>query len=388
MLGSLASLAGAVITVSPASALVDRSVDVRVVGLPARAPVTLTASTVDYAGNAWTSRVTFRSNRRGVVDTHSDMRLFWSMQPRKESLAKSSFLPADGPRPVAITADVRGRTVATGELTRRLRAADVTQTETTLAHEGFVGSYYAAPPRRPAAALMVIGGSVGGHGEGLSGLLASRGHPTLSLGYFGEPGLPRDLHSIPLEYFAKALRWLAVRPGVDPGRIVVMGVSRGGEAALLLGATFPELVHGVVSCDGSWQVLGAFSSSSNIAGPAWTYGGKAVPYGAIPVERIAAPLLAFGAGDDAVWDSKESVRRIVARARAYGRRDVVGRVYPNAGHGAGCLLPNVPHPGWLTSPATATRGSISMQLGGTPEGNARAADASWPMLLSFLDAVP
>jgi len=51
-------------------------------------------------------------------------------------------------------------------------------------------------------------------------------------------------------------------------------------------------------------------------------------------------------------------------------------------------LANVPHPGWLTSPATATKGSISMQLGGTPEGNARAADASWPMLLSFLDAVP
>jgi hypothetical protein len=112
-----------------------------------------------------------------------------------------------------------------------------------------------------------------------------------------------------------------------------------------------------------------------------------VAYGPIRVERIGGPVLVFSAADDAIGDSKLDVQRIVARAKAHGRTDVVGHVYRSAGHGAGCNFPNVPRPGWVTFPATASRGAISMQLGGTPQGNARAAAASWPILLRFLDSV-
>ena len=62
----------------------------------------------------------------------------------------------------------------------------------------------------------------------------------------GLPGLPSSLENIPLEYFERALRWLAKQPAVDPHRIVTFGSSRGGEASLLIASTFPRLVHGAV----------------------------------------------------------------------------------------------------------------------------------------------
>ena len=71
--------------------------------------------------------------------------------------------------------------------------------------------------------------------------LAARGYAALALAYFGTEHLPPTLAEIPLEYFETALAWLARQPEVDPDRLGVAGVLRGGELALLLGATFPAL---------------------------------------------------------------------------------------------------------------------------------------------------
>ncbi|HVA59227.1 MAG TPA: acyl-CoA thioester hydrolase/BAAT C-terminal domain-containing protein [Mycobacteriales bacterium] len=95
--------------------------------------------------------------------------------------------------------------------------------------------------------MVTLGGSEGGlFTAPLAALLASRGYPSLALAYFGEPGLPAALTRIPLEYFARALRWLADQPGINPNRIMLLGGSFGSEAALLVAAHFPSLVHGVI----------------------------------------------------------------------------------------------------------------------------------------------
>jgi acetyl esterase/lipase len=95
--------------------------------------------------------------------------------------------------------------------------------------------------------VVVFGGSEGGNFMiDAAGLLAAHGYPTLSLAYFGEPGLPKELVNVPLEYFARAVRVLRRQPGVDPDHIAVMGDSRGGEAALLVASTFPHLIHGAI----------------------------------------------------------------------------------------------------------------------------------------------
>src|SRR5207247_1491948 len=133
----------------------------------------------------------------------------------------------------------------------------VTVTMETLARDHFIGAYCAGSARRGPAVLK-LGGSDGGLPSTVGWrLLASHGYHTLALAYFRVRGLPRALSHIPLEYFARALRWLAHRPGVDPTKVVVMGASRGGEAALILGAIYPKLVHGVIGYAPSSNVVGA-----------------------------------------------------------------------------------------------------------------------------------
>lgn len=365
------------LVVAPSTALVDQRVDVRLSGLRAKTRVRLSAATRDAAGRMWRSQLTFRATRGGVVHTRSNMKLFWSMRPPK-GVEGIAFGPPLGPTDVRIVAEVDRRTVASTRFIRSAKAADVTAETTTLAREGFVGTYYRRQPGPPVPAVLQIGGSFGGHSPLPAALVASRGYPTLSLAYFNEPGLPQPLKDIPLEYFERALRWLAAQPGVDPRRLVVAGASRGGEAALLLGAVYTDLVHGVVACTTSASVLGAYPDPGN----AWTHGGKPVPPGSpIAVERINGPVLVTGGGADAVTGSARAVEEIVRRARRHGRRDIVGHIYPRAGHSIGCAIPYLPL-------AAFRRGrDVFLPFGGTEAANALARAASWPRLFRFFAAL-
>jgi dienelactone hydrolase len=283
-----------------------------------------------------------------------------------------------GPAPVStvrIAANQGARTLATASFTRRTQTADVTVRTTTLAAEGFVSCFYSPPAEttRPGAAILLLGGSSGGSQCGFrASLLASRGYPTLALAYFGAPGLPSELKNIPLEYFQSALGWLAQQPGVDPDKLVVFGISRGGECALLLGSVYPELIHGVVSYVGS-SVAGLSYPSGDTA--AWTLAGKPVPYtdpeNVIPVERIAGPIFLVAGVDDLVWPSAIYASQIVERLRQHQRNDYTSRVYERAGHLVGAAVPYVP--------------LIDPSLGGTAAADAHARADSWPKLLAFLE---
>ncbi|MBA3246147.1 MAG: prolyl oligopeptidase family serine peptidase, partial [Actinobacteria bacterium] len=238
---------------------------------------------------------------------------------------------------------------------------------------------YAALPGAAGPAVLRLGGSEGGTPFGGSAeLLASRGFPTLALAYFREPGLPQELADVPLEYFESALRWLGRQPGVDPERIVVLGVSRGGEAALLVGSRFPKHVAGVVSYVGSSVV----NRSPNGRHPAWTLGGKPLPTVAsdefgntrprnpaaeIAVERIDGPVLLVSGVSDELWPSAAYAAAIVDRRKTSGLATTsLTGLY--AGHFVGVGLPNV-----------AVR-----VLGGTRQADAALRARAWPSVLALL----
>ena len=174
--------------------------------------------------------------------------------------------------------------------------------------------------------------------------LASHGYAALALAYFRFDDLPKELAGIPLEYFGQALNWMALRPEVDRDHIAVMGVSRGGELALQLGATFPA-IHAVVAyapADVRFPACCGFTSVPY----AWTWGGHALafrpprmmgaPGATIEVERTGGPILLIDGKQDHVWDSSSMADSIIARLKQHHFAfDVEQLKYAQAGHAAG-----------------------------------------------------
>lgn len=373
------------LSVRPQNAAVDAPVAIRLTGVRAGARVTLVAAAKDASGNAWRSSATFVADQRGDVDVTRDpsvagtykgrdaMGLFWSMRE------VGSQVPVDQqfmspPRVLRVTLDaaVGGRTVASTTLRRQVVSGDVRFRQATLAKQGFVGCYWSPKhPQRPEPAILAFGGSEGGVECGY-GLLAAHGYPELHVAYFGLAGLPKYLAGIPLGYFARALRWLAQQPGVDPSRVVILGASRGAEAAILTAAAYPSLVHAAVEYVGS-----AFTGSSNGPGSsaAWTVRGKPIPVGTqLPVWKVDGPVLLIGGIDDTITASGYAAQSMAAELRAHHRHDFVALAYAHAGHALAS--------GWPYVPAGTNFGTGP--LGGTLAGDAHARADSWQKLLAFL----
>jgi dienelactone hydrolase len=329
------------------------------------------ARTVDGRGRTWTSTTAVADLRRDPT------RPLWTLRRGRD------FFVAPAPRfTVRLDLVDGGRTVAHTTITRLLLAAAVRRRPV---RSGLYGELFEPPASARAPAALVLGGSEGGLSTtGIAALLASHGYPAMALAYFRAPGLPRELRSIPLEYFARALRRLGARPDVDPHRVVVIGISRGGEAALLVGATYPRLVHGVIAL-----------VPSNVVNPtrdgrsaAWTLHGRPIPrikrveFGdphpiltpkaVIPAERIAGPILTASGGLDAVWPSYRYAEALHARldARGFAQRHRDLR-FDDAGHGVGSAIPYLP---------TLTY----RQFGGSAAADEAAKARLWQEILAFM----
>ena len=202
--------------------------------------------------------------------------------------------------------------------------------------------------RKPA--VLVFGGSEGGLSYVVSleaAMLAAHGYPTLALAYFGAPGLPPKLVGIPLEYFRKGLEILRAQPAVDPGHVLVTSASYGGEASLLVAATFPDLVNGVIAVAPN-SFVSADPDGQNRA--AWSLHGRDLPRGTfgvpaaqvdpralIPLGRIRGPILMACGPLDTQWQACRNVDDALARL---GRRPgVTVARYPGAGHYVSAIQP-------------------------------------------------
>jgi dienelactone hydrolase len=356
------------ITVSPGTALIDQPVRVSVKGLPARAKTTVTATAEDFAGVTWSASAEFRASDGGVVSldqapTGGDytganpMGLFQFMKPGDPDA--TDFITPAGSYGVTLQAEAGGKTVATAVATRQMPlAAGVMVRELRVPADGVYGRLFrpnSVTTRRPG--LLAFGGSEGGLSPPVvlkAALLAAHGYPTLALAYWKAPGLPQRLRRIPLEYFRKALTVLRAQPGVDPSHVLVTGASWGGEGSLLVAATYPDLVHGVIAETPNSYLDAAPGRGGD--GSSWTLHGKELPFaerrlfGApaadvdprayIPLDRIRGPIMLTCGGLDLVWPACRNLDDIVARLP--GRDDLTVLRYPRAGHYVGAIQPYIP----------------------------------------------
>lgn len=282
--------------------------------------------------------------------------------------------------------------------------------------EGLVGTLFRPDAPGPRPAVVLLGGVDGALMEGTAAVLASEGYAALALAYFGVDPLPRELAEIPLEYFERTISWLRAQPNVQSGRVAVMGVSKGGELAVLLGATYPEHVGAVVGYSASSIVWrgGPYGPQSLLARPrsSWMLRGEPLPFvdpkprlseilgtfvgkfpdaraihqraledidavasATIRAEKIDGPVLLVSHADDRLWPATRLSEMVMERLRAHGHPFPYEHLsYEDAGH-----------PGGLPYSAPVT---IRMGLwypGGSLGGNGLANADSWTKMLAFLE---
>ena len=286
---------------------------------------------------------------------------------------------------------------------------------TEVRDNGLVASFClpSTPGKHPG--VIVLGGSEGGIDWTMPTaiLLAEQGYAALALAYFGLEHLPQKLEEIPLEYFKQAIDWMGSNASVESSRIGLIGTSKGGEAALLVSATYPE-ISAVVAygpSDVVFQCLNFRGFRGPVEKSSWTLDGQPLPFvpyrnsfrlmcrhgfllgiylaslqdqeaverAIIPVERINGPILLVSGKKDRLWPSSTMCNRIVERLT---QRNFVFPFdhlsYCNAGH----IFPKVSQ--YSLSFKIKTLFSPLM-LGGTITGNPPAIDDAWAKVGDFLE---
>jgi dienelactone hydrolase len=388
----------------------DRNLQIRLVNLAPNQKVTVVGHTGEKPSRV--SRIEGVADEKGVLDlrgveepgpkTGAPFRILWetkddpSIEPLKE---KGLF---------QLRAEVAAKPIATGSL--RIDYGTIQEPKVTyrpIRDRGLRGEFFLPPGKGPFPGVIVWSGSDGGLAVARfkAVVLAKHGFASLALAYFKYEDLPKQLLEIPLEYFETAIGWMKEHKQVRGDRLAVMGGSRGGELALLLGTMFPD-VKAVVAYAPS-HVLWSAPPDADGTRPAWTYKGKPLPFmvrpltleqreklkeknpmaerpvfehylkdeeaagkAVIPVEKIAGPILLITGEDDQLWPSTSMADAVKARIMAKNHRYHCEHLrYEGCGHAIS--LP-------LGQPGNTP------ELGGTPEANSYAAWDSWPKVVKFL----
>jgi len=254
---------------------------------------------------------------------------------------------------------------------------------------------------------LVLSGSSGRVETERATVLAGVGATTVTYRWFGSPGQPHGIWEFPLESFD----WAVDRLASQCDRVVLVGASKSAEAFLLYAADDPR-VDAVVAVSPSHVVW------ANVApGPdgslrpqhsSWSRARRPVPFvpydddvvvtgdppsyeplyraslathedrvaaATIPVERFFGDVLLIAGGDDELWPSVDSARRIEARRAAYDLPTTLV-THPDAGHRV--ILPG----------ETVTSGGAPMARGGTEAADRALGLLAWPEVRRVMGAPP
>ena len=251
----------------------------------------------------------------------------------------------------------------------------------------FPGAYIMRPEEleEPRPAIILLGGSEGGDSgsRSLAPLYAAEGYVVLGLPYYSPawggqaqfPDLPSAFADIRVDYLEEAVVEIRKRDDVEADKVLLVGVSKGAEFALLAGALIPDESAGGGFCgivadvpsDVVWEGWGAGTEAGQVSSFSWR--GESLPFipyqdigraldssdsytmtdahvngrlsnpdrvedARIPVERIDETVLLIGGMQDQVWNSGEMARSIVKTRNAAGL-ETEAYIYNEGGHGVG-----------------------------------------------------
>jgi len=421
-----------ILQVSPIDSYIDEEIRIKVKDCSVDSEVTLQAVTHDESGKKFCSYATFIANEEGVVDPSlqkpicgtygavDGSGLFWSMKQADSKWDDYYEKRTTEKVRIVLTVIVNGEKLDSESITRYFYSDDVKKVE--IEFDEVKGTLFRPAEEGRYPAVIILSGSDGGMQEHAAALLASKGFVTFALAYFGTEGVPRDLENIPLEYFQRATVWLLEQPYVN-GEVSLIGYSRGGELALLLGATFDYYKKIIAGAPSAYLTPGM---KNGIFAPvkSWVVNQHPLPYvklkypfstmfrmfknwmlkqpisylsiwdytlkdeeenreASIPVEKIKARVLLIAGGDDQLWPSEHSVKMMEEKLRKAHCDSHQNRYlyYKDAGH-----FSAFPY-SFVNLPANVymkVGGGMTMTFGGSKSANAAAARDSWREIQEFL----
>lgn len=226
----------------------------------------------------------------------------------------------------------------------------------------FVGEAEAQP------LVVGLGGSEGGNAwatdrwKPVRDKFIDKGYAFLAVGYFGVEGAPEQLDRISLDKIHDAILQAASgNSKVTPGKIALIGGSKGAELALIMASYYSD-ISCVISIVGSHAAFPALTLSASTS--SWTYNGNEVPYvpaswssvpsiikgnlrsafeimmedttavnkALIKVENIHGPVLCVSAREDEMWPSAEMSTLVMKRLDAHKFPYVHEHIIVEGGH--------------------------------------------------------
>ena len=422
------------IHVTPLVSLADQKIEISVSGLQTGGRVTLRAS----MRLPWTKTALFESmaefiaDENGCVDlekqapvsddylTAGSMGLITSMKLVSGKLNEvGANISVDSSIFIDITAEYRAEK-ADVKIERLFMSPGV---KTEMITEPFVGAFfYSENPNNKT--VLLLGGSSGKLCFTLpyASLLASHGFNVLNVAYFSEPGLPKELVGIPLEYFDGVFDWLAGNQYTKGKDLYLHCMSKGGELGLLLASMHPSIKKVAAIAPHAYCFQGtSFTKTSS----SWNLHGKPLPYipmkisglvgnmidcviknkpfgyaqtyvkglekasietkanARIRVENAKADLLLFSSKQNNMWNTYDGCVEIV---NALNKADYPYKVehitYETAGEPfyAPYILPYEVYCPIKIAPR------LTFVSGGTPQGNTEAQIDSWEKMLCFFSS--
>jgi len=193
--------------------------------------------------------------------------------------------------------------------------------------------------------VIVLTGSGGGKADDTARLIADMGYDVLSLSYFDRSGsalVPETLEMIPLEYFDAPKKWLMARNNTRNDGVVIYGLSKGAELALVLASHDSEYkaVMALAPSHVVWQGNPKNFADIMSSPSSWSLNGRPLPFvpyvsnaekesmgfsnrhaasltnrvavekALISVENIDAPILLMSGGNDTNWPASEMGTKI------------------------------------------------------------------------------
>jgi len=418
----------------PVISRLDQPVSVTLNGLPPEASVIVRAETTDILGRRWGSDATFRADPDGKIDTLQQspqagtyrgidgMGLFWSMTLPRDEPRQTAFLHTTvKPITVDLQATLPDGSVRTLTITRLVADPSLVRREVNA--PGVQGTLFSPPDDgSPRPAVIVLGGSEGGiPAESYVAQFANAGFVSFGLAWFGTKDLTEHLANVPVETFASAVRWLREQPGVDPGKIGIVGTSIGGVAALLAAAENPE-IGAVVSFNGGGLIFQSIDPDPTarvreqstfsrggvplpflpiasvpmtneslqtayylrvFLGAYFAADARAISAATVPVEKIQGPVLMIAGQSDRLLGSatmSELAFERLCKSDFKPRFQLLA--YSGAGHNLGAT-------GLPGTPATLTQeligpNQIPYSFGGSPRQIESARQDSWKSAIEWL----